>query len=207
MTESVKANNELYEALNRFRKIELNIQMNMDVVVTDPLNREYNFSYASLDEIQAKIKKPLNDCGLLVVQTVGKDCSVSTTLIHMETGRSISDTASFPSHSQLSYQMYGQAITYLKRYSLVTMLGINAEKNDLDANTADGNKLKPKVNGKPVLDNATMQQMVDALNEGQIQIVERQMNKYELTDAQKQTLTTLINSKKAAATMFGEKRK
>lgn len=193
-------NIEIFQALEEFKKLDHKIIMNISVAVEDTNGRKYDFSYADLAEIEAKIRPSLESCRLSYIQTVCEDCSVITTLIHLPSQQTISSKSSFPMEPGHTYQSYGQAITYLRRYSLVSMLGLRAEQ-DSDANTADGNKATFKVNGKPKLDHDRMQMMVDYLKAGKVKEVERSINKYDLTDSQRLSLTTLINHHKSQATM------
>lgn len=205
MQESILSNKELIAALKTFKEQDHDIKMDVEVTTKDIWGRDYNFSYASLGEIESKIKPILSNHGLMYFQTVGADCSVTTTLVHIQTGESVSDTASFPLEPGNQWQSYGQAITYLRRYSLVTLLGLKAEF-DADANKQDGTPASFKVNGKPMLDADKFEAMVAYLREGKWQDVEKQINKYTLTEAQRTSLTTLINHYKTEALKAGQKK-
>lgn len=195
----------LLNALIAFKNEEHDIKLDIEVKVTDSYGRDYNFSYASFQEIEAKIRPFLKKHNLCYVQTVGEKCSVTTTLVHITSGESMESVSSFPLEAGNSYQSYGQAITYMKRYALVAMLGLKAEF-DSDGNAGSGNKVDIKVNGKPPLDDNKMQLMVNYINDGKWKEVDGQINKYVLTESQRTTLTTLINAKKTAELREGTKR-
>lgn len=192
-------NKELLLALSNFKCEDHGIVLDVDVKVQGPDGRTYNFSYASLKEIETKVLPFLKKHGLMYIQTVSTGCSVHTTLFHIPSGEYIESASSFPLEPNHSYQSYGQAITYLKRYALVAMLGLKAESDD-DANNSDGNKASFKVNGKPKLDEDRFRTMVSFITAGKVADVEKSINKYDLTDTQKTALTSMINAKKAELT-------
>ncbi len=87
--------------------------------VTGVVNGEF-FSYAPIDDIVKHVSKPLAKFGLYVVQTVTGDCGVTTRIFHKE-GEWIEDTATV---SAKTLDDKGAAITRLRRYALITMLGL-----------------------------------------------------------------------------------
>ncbi|MCB7127919.1 MAG: ERF family protein [Candidatus Brocadiales bacterium] len=121
------------------------------VITSPPRNREvtvklkdnkgqYKFKYATLDSIIDHVRKALTDNGLWFSQTLdgngeGKYHLV-TTLLH-ESGQSIHSTTPLLV-SGGGNQEFGSALSYMRRYSLCSILGVAADEDD-DANTADGN--------------------------------------------------------------------
>lgn len=95
---------------------------------------KYSYKYADLADMWNKIRKPLTDCGLSVIQiptTLNGEHALKTMLLH-ETGESIKDVMRLPVSRETSPQNLGSAITYAKRYMLGAMLGIVTE-DDNDA--------------------------------------------------------------------------
>ena len=95
----------------------------------------YNYKYADLGSIIETIKPILAKNGLGFVQPLdGK--SVKTIIFHSESGDNIEGTVEIPQGVELkgmnAYQSLGSAITYLRRYSLASMLGLITEE-DTDA--------------------------------------------------------------------------
>lgn len=93
----------------------------------------YSYSYADLAAVLAAVRPVLAEQGLaLVQQTSGKGTGVvlTTTLRHVG-GATIESTVEL-GQSSANPQQFGGALTYLRRYELVTLLGIAAEE-DRDA--------------------------------------------------------------------------
>lgn len=102
-------------------------------------NPHFKSSYATINEVLAKIKKPLNDMGILIMQLPEKD-GLKTILRDTEDQSEI--YCFMPYVEVTSAQKLGSNNTYNRRYSLVTMLGL--EDEDDDGNVASGKTTKAK---------------------------------------------------------------
>lgn len=80
------------------------------------------YSYAPIDDILKHIRLPLAKHGLFIQQTVTGDIGVTTTLIEVSSRAWIADTALVTVNGPIEQK--GAAITQLRRYSLITMLGL-----------------------------------------------------------------------------------
>lgn len=89
----------------------------------------YSYRYASLPAICRAVLPVLHKHGLALMQTFEGDDLV-TRLIH-ETD-SYSSTMPLPNPRQMRPQEYGIAVSYARRYALISMLGI-APDDDVDA--------------------------------------------------------------------------
>jgi hypothetical protein len=97
----------------------------------DSTNAHFNSTYASLASVIDTIKPCLAEFGLAVVQSPGwKDerVTVTTRILHAS-GEWIQSVAETPL-PKANPQGVGSAITYLRRYSLASMLGISQEDDD-----------------------------------------------------------------------------
>jgi len=103
------------------------------VVSKDGENPHFKSSYATINEVLAKVKKPLNDMGILILQEPNRD-GLLTRLIDTEDESEVS--AFMPYTDMTSAQKLGSCNTYNRRYSLVTLLGL--EDEDDDGNVASG---------------------------------------------------------------------
>lgn len=125
---------ELYKALAAFQAEVPNIYKNA---------KGYNYKFADLGEINDVIKPLLSKHGLGYVQPLSGN-GVETIVFHVESGDSIQSIAEIPQGVKLNgmndFQVLGSAITYLRRYSLSSMLGLITDE---DADAA-GEQLKPK---------------------------------------------------------------
>lgn len=124
----------LYKALFDFQQEVPNIYKN---------STGYGYKFADLGEINDIIKPILFNNGLGYIQPI-EGQSIRTIIFHVESGESIESLTDIPQGVQLAkmneFQVLGSAITYLRRYSLSSMLGL---VTDEDADAA-GDQVKPK---------------------------------------------------------------
>ena len=107
-----------------FQKLNITIEK-------DAANPFFKSSYSSLNEVLGKVKKPLNDLGVVIVQAVTTDGLV-TQLIDTSDDTTTSSVVPFVGATDM--QKLGGAITYARRYALVALLGL--EDADDDGNVA-----------------------------------------------------------------------
>ena len=115
------------------------------VVEKTGTNPHFKSTYATLNEVLAKIKPQLNALGILVLQTPEKD-GLRTKLI--DTSDNSSVEAFMPYVETTTAQKLGSNNTYNRRYSLVTLLGL--EDEDDDGNVASTVKPTPIAQSKPM---------------------------------------------------------
>ncbi len=132
-------NKNIIKALAEFQKLCPAIKKDSEAKVTTTAGKQYSYNYGSLPYIMEVIKPHLETSGLMFTQPLslneGMRCIV-TTLYHIETGESIQSVIDIPEVEfvgQNIYQAMGSGITYLRRYALMSVLGIVAEEDDNDA--------------------------------------------------------------------------
>jgi hypothetical protein len=123
----------------------------------DGINPHFRSRYVTFDNIVDTIRPILAKHGLGFIQPteiVGPEIVVQTKLIHIS-GETIDCVYPIRPISQKP-QDYGSALTYAKRYSLTSLLGICADEDD-DGNKASAsqNKLPENANPKVVEKSAT----------------------------------------------------
>lgn len=118
--------NELAKAMSKFNLTVGSIPKNKLVSAG-----KYNFKYADLATIWDVIRKPLAEAGLSVVQTFSEG-NLITTLIH-ESGQYISSTMGLGVGPSIDHKALGGAITYMRRYALVSLLSLAADEDDGEA--------------------------------------------------------------------------
>lgn len=107
-------------------------------------NPFFKSSYAGLPSVLEVVLPTLHANGLYISQSPineGDKVGVKTRIIHAETGESLEDSFTM-TLSKNDPQGAGSAITYARRYALVSMLGLNVDEDD-DGNTASGKVAKP----------------------------------------------------------------
>ena len=99
----------------------------------------YTFRYATLDKITEMTRRALAENGLCVLQPIvstEKGPALVTRLLH-ESGQWMECEILMPPLGN-NPQAFGSAVTYLRRYSISSMLNISADEDD-DANRAASN--------------------------------------------------------------------
>ena len=119
----------IYKAISEF-------QAKCPLIKKDADNPFYKSKYASLDSILPIITPILKDVGLVIVQ-IPHENTLITKIAHIESGEVLEGSASLILDKQTA-QGQGSAITYMRRYAIVSMLGLNTEEDD------DGNKAEKK---------------------------------------------------------------
>ena len=110
-------------------------------------NPHFRKSYADLGSVMDACLEPLNKHGIAVIQPTGEDehgRHVKTILIHGESGGTLQCTVPLIVQKN-DMQGYGSAVTYARRYGLMTMAGIAPEDDDGNAAT----KAAPKRQEEP----------------------------------------------------------
>jgi hypothetical protein len=128
-------------------------QSEIEDATKDATNPHFKSRYADLASVRAAIRKPLSDNGIAYVQlarAAEKSVEIETILIHGKSGQAIGDTLRLPLQ-QATPQAVGSAISYGRRYSLMSIVGIAADDDDgetaargIPSNTAARNGAAPK---------------------------------------------------------------
>lgn len=135
----------IHKKLLEFQKLNITIEK-------DAINPHFKNSYSSLNEVLSKVKKPLNDLGILIEQSPAIEAvildgnRVMANGLHTVLRDTEDDTyiESFvPFINATDMQKLGGAITYARRYSLISMLGL--EDADDDGNTASAPEALPTI--------------------------------------------------------------
>jgi len=121
---------EISKALAVFHKEVVSIKKESE-------NPYFKSSYAGLDSILPAIKEPLSKAGLVFVQIPTGENGLLTRIIHADSGEFIQGEYSMRPVKD-DPQGRGSCLTYMRRYALVAMLGLNTEDDD-DGNKASAN--------------------------------------------------------------------
>lgn len=98
----------------------------------------YGYTYTGLPELVQTVYPLLKKHGLVLVQKnafTDDKVGVESTVYHIETGESLTSSLLMPIAELKGmnvYQSAGSAITYIRRYDMSTLLGLQSEK-DTDA--------------------------------------------------------------------------
>ena len=129
-------------------------------VPKDSVNPYFKSKYFDINSLLEHVEPVLQKNGLLVLQPVTGD-SVTTIITDVETGSQI--TSSAPLTTKGDPQKLGSEITYLRRYTLQSLLALQAE--DDDANTASGRTTPPAAKMTKVDPNLAHREVVNNIVE------------------------------------------
>ncbi len=149
---------ELFSALAQAKKTISNPTKTKTAKIELRAGGTKQYSYADLAEVIDLVTGPLAEQGLSVIQPIiscDYGYSLKTILCH-SSGQFISSLVSLPVANDAQAQALGSAITYLRRYSLLAILGLQAGEEDDDghhastapkqANSAPKPQSKPRPN-------------------------------------------------------------
>ena len=127
----------------------------------------YGYSYADLTKIIQVINPLMKKHGLGYTQPlVGP--SIKTIIFHVETGETLESIIDIPQGVSLKgmndFQVLGSAISYLRRYSLASVLTLITDA-DLDASGEQTKKAQPKLE-RPALAEKDFLKLCGAINAG-----------------------------------------
>lgn len=110
-------------------------QAQMSKALKQSNNPHFRSKYADLGNVMDACMPSLNSAGIAVVQPTGEDEHgryVDTVFIHGESGEQLSCRVPLIVQKN-DMQGYGSAVTYARRYGLMTMAGIAPEDDDGNA--------------------------------------------------------------------------
>jgi hypothetical protein len=102
-------------------------------VAKEATNPHFRSRYADLNTILSEVKPVLHKHGLYILQPIA-DGLVFTRIVDAETGEVLADS-SLPLSLQGTPQQRGSEITYYRRYTLQSLLALEAEDDDANAAT------------------------------------------------------------------------
>lgn len=131
----------LYAALSAAQGEFPAIPLDKEVEVRTTTGATYRFRYATLAGILSVVRPVLAKHGLAVTQCL-KEGHLVTMLCHAA-GAHIESSMALAIKDGMKQQEIGSVLTYARRYSLSSILGVVGEDDD-DGNAADGNTVKDK---------------------------------------------------------------
>jgi len=110
----------IYKKLLEFQKLGISIKK-------DKRNPHFKNDYASLNEVLDKVKTELNKMGVVILQ---EPCTGGLLTRLHDTEDDSEATGFVPFINPTDMQKLGGAITYARRYALVSMLALEDEDDD-----------------------------------------------------------------------------
>jgi hypothetical protein len=169
---------------NLFKAI-YNVQQEVGVIKQIRKNEFGGFKYTDLTDVVLTIKPSLAKNNLGFISQMDENNVIKTTLFEIESGETIETTFKIDTDVQLKgmnkYQVIGSAISYIKKYQLVSLLGLVSDEKSIDELK---NEREPQKKG------LTDERFIKALENIQAgtYTVEKLTATFALTEAQLQTL-------------------
>ena len=167
---------EVKPALNIYQKLHL-AKQSMGKVVKNATNPHLKRNYADINSIIDTVEPILLDHGLLLMQPIQED-KVYTTIIDIESGEILESYLTLPPITDA--QKLGGAITYFRRYTLVSLLSLQAVDDD-------GHEASRAPKAKPTLDAEKFAKALKAIQDGRYSVDELKAT-YSLTKEQEAQL-------------------
>lgn len=154
-------------------------------IIKDSINPHFKNKYFDINTIIAEIKPITEELGLIILQPltiVDGRSAINTMIIDAETGETIIQSlALLPDNPDP--QKMGSAITYFRRYSLQSLLLLEADDDDAQS-----------YNSKPVLTQPQLQAMLKTIEMGDVGKVKAKMSDYVIPQDYSDKLTQAIQS-------------
>lgn len=154
--------NNIYKKLFQVRKEVGNITKNQK-------NPFYNNNYADLNQIIDHINPILNKYDLLLLQPLN-DNKVFTNIIDIKSEKQVQSSLDLP--NDLSPQKIGSAISYYRRYTLLSLLSLLSE--DDDGNLTDK---RPEINQETL---ALLKSKIKTSPDQKEQLIKRASGKFKI---------------------------
>lgn len=106
-------------------------QMDIQAITKDKTNPHFKSRYADINTMLAEVKPALHKHGLFIIQPI-EEGQVITQIVDAETGNILCESALTLS-GQGNPQQRGSEITYYRRYTLQSLLSLEAEDDDANA--------------------------------------------------------------------------
>jgi len=159
----------------------LEVQKEVGAISKDSKNPFFKSKYFDINSLIQHVEPILTKYGLVLMQPI-KDGLQSSIIVDSESGESVESYLELPKLNDP--QKLGSAVTYYRRYTLCSLLALQAE--DDDANSASKESKKPV---KEVLIDDRFEVAIKALSEGKT--TKEAILKYALTEDQKNLLAKL----------------
>jgi hypothetical protein len=163
-------------SLNIYQKLHL-AKQSMGKVIKNATNPHLKRNYADINSIIDTVEPILLDHGLLLIQPVKED-KVYTIVVDIENGDRFESFMQLPVITDA--QKLGGAITYFRRYTLVSLLSLQAVDDD-------GHEASRAPKAKPTLTPDRFNSALQAIQEGRYTVDDLRAT-YSLTKEQEAQL-------------------
>ena len=110
--------------MKEIHKALFEVQQKAQVVSKSGVNQHMKNSYSTISDVLASIKAEITKQKLLLTQKPSfKDgvVNLTTVITHIDSNESLTDEMHMPIGDKLTPQAFGSAITYARRYHLISL--------------------------------------------------------------------------------------
>jgi hypothetical protein len=143
-------------------------------------NPHFKNNYADINALIDEVEPILLEFGLLLIQPIDEGC-VKTVIIDTDSGENLTSSMRLPDIQDP--QRIGSACTYYRRYTLQSLLSLQAV--DDDANLAS----EAIKNQKPTISDERFEKALEAIKKGDAKVSD--LEKFNLTETQRKVIAFL----------------
>lgn len=169
---------------------------NVGTIKKDAKNPFFKSNYASLSNILDEIQDPLQEAGLVFSQFPDGDDSLTTILVHAESGEFFQASNTMKAKAN-DPQALGSAITYSRRYVLGAVLGLNIETDD-DGNAASkpqggatagaGEKKDFPEDNRPWITDELVNKGIERMKSGETGVFDKCVDSFKMSKVRREML-------------------
>jgi hypothetical protein len=160
----------------------LEVQKEVGAISKDSKNPFFKSKYFDINKLIEVVNPVLSDKGIVLLQPI-QDNKVQSVLVDSESGDSVKSELELPNLTDP--QKVGSCISYYRRYTLSSLLGLQAEDED-----GNGLKSKPKPKQLPKITPEAYQKAIAAISEKKVTL-DQIKAKYSLSENQEKELNNL----------------
>lgn len=169
----------------------LKAKKNIGAITKDSKNPFFKNNYFDINKLISEVEPILLEEGLLLLQPI-KDGYVVTEIHDPETKENITSSMMLPEISDP--QKLGSAITYFRRYTLQSLLGLQAEDDDGNsASKSVNNKITKPLATEKDIENITKAMRNDGADKQKILGQAKNHPKYRLSETQVSELELVLS--------------
>ena len=156
----------------------------IEAITKDSKNPFFKSKYFDINKLLAEIEPVIQKHDLLLLQPI-QDNKVLTEIFDIETGEKVFSEMNLPNITDP--QKLGSAITYYRRYTLQSLLGLQAEDDD-------GNKASKKESTDRML-SLSLEGFNFLKRQGTKEQIQTALNERRMSTEERKELTNLLNKK------------
>ena len=157
-----------------------NAKQKIGKIAKNSKNPHFKNTYADINALLEEVEPILLEYNLILIQPIDEGF-VKSVIIDIETGENLTSSMKLPEIQDP--QKVGSAVTYFRRYTLQSLLSLQAVDDDANLSTE---AVKTQ---KPTITNERFEKAIAAINNGTAKLSD--LEKFQLTDEQRKLIAFL----------------